>query len=185
MYNTVEKLRIKYLSVYDKEIPSFAALVGEHNGKKYSVSFNYNGLRLQVEEFFRVPDGNERLIQLSECDEFELNIGGDGCFAYYANGKTFIGETKDFSEKMGKFVIDECQDWSDEYLKEFEDFCNKYGRRTGALFSAVKEVKKNKNETKKDEKRVGGEKKVEPTFESLIFMPTSLEELISCANIKY
>ena len=114
-------MKLTYLNVFNKEIPSFAYLICEDEGKLFVPVFdNYNTVL-----DFKVVDCTTPLIKVRDEQQIEIERNAHGLFAYYYNDDNiFIADAEELIVLL--LELSKKQNLSDDYLRSFEAFAKKY-----------------------------------------------------------
>lgn len=126
-------MKLTYMGVPNTEIPSFAYLICEDDGKLFIPIFDINNTVLD----FKSVDFNTSLIEAKKEQQIEIEKGDYGLFAYYYNEDIiFIADAEELVIQLLEFS--KKQNMSEDYLISFEAFAKKYNAYTVYLIEYCK-----------------------------------------------
>jgi len=114
-------MKLTHLSVLDHNIPAFAYLICENEGKLYNPVLDENRI---LSDFVEV-ECKSSLIPVELEKQIELKKGDRGLFAYHSAGEILIAEADELVSRL--LELSKRQNLSDYYLSSFQTFAKKYG----------------------------------------------------------
>ena len=113
-------MRLTHINVFNREIPSFAYLICENDGKYFVPIFANDNTVLD----FRTVDCKIPPIKVKDEQQIEIEKGDHGLFAYYTVDNVLIADAEELVISL--LELSKKQNMSESCLRSFEAFAKKY-----------------------------------------------------------